>query len=296
MFQERISPLHTPAASGEARGFIEFQGLQELWFHTGTDCNLSCPDCFEHSGPGVHRLAPVTLEDVKPFMAEGLKTGARQFSFTGGEPFLNKEIIPILEHALNIAPCLVLSNGTRPMQARLEALLPLKEKPHRLTFRISLDHPDAIRHDAGRGEGMFELALTGIRKLLDAGFGVSVACRREDGDRSEAYRKLFKERGLPEDLHLVSFPDLQEKDTPEITQSCMQTCHTPKTSAAFMCAFSRMVVKKKNRMAVYACTLVDNDAAYDMGEELEPALKARTILAHPRCFTCFAGGVSCSEL
>ena len=75
----------------------------------------------------------------------------------------------------------MLSNGTRPMQARLEDLLPLKKKPHRLTFRISLDHPDAIRHDAGRGAGMFELALTGIRRLLDAGFGVSVACRREDG-------------------------------------------------------------------------------------------------------------------
>lgn len=106
MFQERISPLHTPAASGEARGFIEFQGLRELWFHTGTDCNLRCPDCFEHSGPGVHRLSPTTLEEVKPFMAEGLRAGARQFSFTGGEPFLNREIIPILAHALTLAPAL----------------------------------------------------------------------------------------------------------------------------------------------------------------------------------------------
>jgi len=43
-------------SSGESRGYIKFEQLKELWFNTGTICNLSCPDCFEHSGPGVHRL------------------------------------------------------------------------------------------------------------------------------------------------------------------------------------------------------------------------------------------------
>ena len=37
---------------GQPRGYIEPESLQELWFHTGTNCNLRCPFCFEGSKPG----------------------------------------------------------------------------------------------------------------------------------------------------------------------------------------------------------------------------------------------------
>ena len=35
--------LYTP--KGEKRGYIQPHTLKELWFHTGTACNLSCPFC-----------------------------------------------------------------------------------------------------------------------------------------------------------------------------------------------------------------------------------------------------------
>ncbi len=32
---------------GDPRGYIQPQSLKELWFHTGTLCNLRCPFCLE---------------------------------------------------------------------------------------------------------------------------------------------------------------------------------------------------------------------------------------------------------
>ena len=71
-----------------SRGFIQPQHLKELWFHSGTICNLSCPFCLEGSKPGDDRLNKIQLSDAKPFIDEALKLGVERFSFTGGEPFV----------------------------------------------------------------------------------------------------------------------------------------------------------------------------------------------------------------
>ncbi len=138
---------------GEKRGYIDIRSHRELWFHTGTACNLQCPDCLEGSAPGDRRLDALGLEDVIPFVDEAVELGVEKFSFTGGEPFFNKDIDRILDSVLDYRPCLVLTNGTTPLQKRFDALLPLLDKPCEVSFRISLDYPDRKRHDARRGEG-----------------------------------------------------------------------------------------------------------------------------------------------
>jgi len=83
---------------------------------------------------------------------------------------------------------------------------------------------------------------------------------------------------------------------PHITEDCMTRHHTEATRRAFMCAFSRMAVKQRGRMRIYACTLVDDDARYDQGESLASAMSTRVLLQHHRCYSCFKYGSSCSEL
>ena len=39
----------------QPRGYIQPGALRELWFHTGTACNLACPFCLEGSRPGDDR-------------------------------------------------------------------------------------------------------------------------------------------------------------------------------------------------------------------------------------------------
>ena len=69
----------------------------------------------------------------------------------------------------------MLTNATEPLIRRLKQLEPLRDRLYALSFRVSLDYPDAARHDAGRGEGMFASALAGLQKLHEMGFHVSVA-------------------------------------------------------------------------------------------------------------------------
>ena len=300
-----VSPddwLHTP--DGTPRGYIQPQTLRELWFHTGTACNLSCPFCLEGSKPGDHRLEQITLADVSPWMEDAVALGVAQFSFTGGEPFINREIFAILGHASALRPCMVLTNGTRPLRKRWDELLAFREAKHPIRFRVSLDFPDPARHDAARGAGNFALALESLAMLHQAGFAVSIARQMpQDEDRAAvegAFRAWFRQVGVPEDTHQVAFPDFygpssHPSGVPHITEDCMTRYQTEETRAAFMCNFSKMVVKVGGQTRIYACTLVDDDPAYDQGASLAEAMQRRVMLRHHRCFSCFRFGASCSE-
>lgn len=288
---------------GDPRGYIQPHALSELWFHTGSACNLACPFCLEGSKPGDRRIGRVTHADVRPFLEEAAALGVRQLSFTGGEPFIVKDLVPILDHALSIAPALVLTNGVDALPRRLPKLRALRARAYPLGFRVSLDYPDAARHDAGRGPGNFEKACRTLKLLREEGYHVSVARQMEAGeDRArveERYRRLLGDLGLPADLNIVAFPDFgapgSHPAVPHVTRSCMTTYQSEASRREFMCAYSKMVVKVHGRMRVYACTLVDDDPAYDQGGTLAESLGKRVMLRHHRCFACFKFGASCSE-
>jgi molybdenum cofactor biosynthesis enzyme MoaA len=285
-------------------GYIEPHALRELWFHTGTACNLSCPFCLEGSRPGDNRLDRVKLADLKPWMDEALALGVEQFSFTGGEPFIVKDFVNILRYASALRPCLVLTNGTEPVLKRLHQIATLRTRPHPVSFRVSIDYPERERHERGRGAGSFDKAWRGLEALHRLGFKVSIA-RQIDADEDsgaveQAFRELLSEHEIPAETTLVGFPDFLRPgahvDVPRVTEHCMTTYQTAESRRAFMCAFSKMVIKKNGRMRVYACTLVDDDESYDLGGSLEEANGNRIMMRHHRCYSCFKFGSSCSEL
>jgi hypothetical protein len=294
--------LFTP--TGEPRGYIQPHALRELWFHTGTACNLACPFCLEGSKPGDGRLDRIKLADAKPFVDEAVALGVEQFSFTGGEPFIVKEFVEILRYAAQFKPCLVLTNGTAPVLKRLKQIETLLAQPCPVAFRISIDFPDRARHDAGRGAGSFDLAWRSMRELHGRGFKISLARQMEHGEdgaaADAAFRALFVEQGLPPQTTIVRFPDFltpgSNPRVPHVTEHCMTAYQNEHSRRDFMCAFSKMVIKRRGRMRVYACTLVDDDESYDLGGTLTESLGQRIMLHHHRCYSCFAYGASCSEI
>lgn len=309
---ESLRKYHVPPKSdswyrtplGQPRGYIDSDGLRELWFHTGTVCNLACDFCLEGSKPGDTRLGLVRLHDVAPFVQEAVALGVEQFSFTGGEPFLARDLPGILMLAASYRPCLVLTNGTEALQRRAKDLLPLQNSPHRVSFRVSLDHYEETTHDLGRGAGNFIKALTGLKMLYDMGFAISVARHiwpGEDTPATEAaFAGLFETHGLPRDLVMVAFPDFALPgalpDVPYVTTDCMTRYQNEQSRRNFMCGFSRMIVKQDGEMRIYACTLVDDDIEYDLGASLTESMAVRISMKHHRCYSCFAYGSSCSEM
>ncbi len=291
-------------SDGDSRGYIQPQRLDELWFHTGTNCNLRCPFCLEGSKPGDNRISFLTLEDVRPFITEALELGVKNFSFTGGEPFVNPDMVRILDLALTHRSCMVLSNATEPLMNRINEVLPLINKPNDLSFRVSLDFPNPEKHDEGRGKGNFRRSLNTLGRLHSFGFHVSIARLIANGEDVEAvnreYVPFFESAGLPADLRIVAFPDFFPPDSlpeiPQITENCMTSYLNAEQRDEMMCNFSKMIVKKNDRAGVYACTLVDDDHDYDLADTLKESMEVRVMLKHHRCYSCFAYGASCSEV
>lgn len=293
-------------AKGEPRAAVALTALRMLWFNTGTRCNLTCRRCYIESSPTNDRLVYLGAAEVGGFLDEiaalGLPTG--DIGFTGGEPFLNRDLPAMLADSLERGfRVLVLTNAMRPMMLKRDALLALKARHGaRLALRVSLDHHAPEPHEDERGAGTWAPSLEGLLWLARQGFVVSVAGRTFSGESPEALRRgyaaLFARHGLALDAddpeQLVLFPEMDSRaDVPEITERCWGLLGLSPDS--LMCATSRMVVKRKGaeRPVVVACTLLPYDSRFELGHSLAEAL-GTVALNHPHCATfCVLGGASC---
>jgi hypothetical protein len=305
-------------AKGEKRASVKLDRLETLWINTGSLCNIACVNCYIESTPRNDRLAYISAAEAERYLDEiaHLRLGTSEIGLTGGEPFLNREIIPIMGAALQRGfRVLVLTNAMRPMQRpRLKVgLLALKEAHgDRLTLRVSLDHYGQVLHEAERGARSWQPTLDGIGWLTGNGFRTAL-CGRLRWDESEAqmregYARLIAAMGWPLDAFnpadLVLLPEMDERaDVPEITTDCWGILKM--SPSDLMCAKSRMVVKRKgaDRLAVLPCTLLPYNPAFEMGATLAEAARAHggmfedgaVKLCHPHCAKfCVLGGGSCS--
>ena len=130
-------------ADGQKRASVALNELRTLWFNTGTLCNLTCTNCYIESSPTNDRLSYISAAEVAALLDElDSDWKAEEIGFTGGEPFMNPEIIPMLEDALSRGyDVLVLTNAMRPMLKLKAPLLDLKERSgDKLCLRVSIDH------------------------------------------------------------------------------------------------------------------------------------------------------------
>ena len=165
-------------AKGEDRAWVTLKTLKTLWFNTGTQCNLQCTNCYIESSPTNDRLVYLEHSDVLPFLDE-IGSETELLAFTGGEPFINPNIIPILKSCLDTKrEVLVLTNAYRILKRHQDNLeLLLNEYGSRLHLRISLDHYTKEIHEGQRGEKTFDKTLEQMKWLYDKGFNISVAGR-----------------------------------------------------------------------------------------------------------------------
>ena len=242
-------------ADGNKRAFIEAKKIKTLWFNTGTLCNIECKNCYVESSPKNDRLVYLTFEEVKSFIDEAINKnlGTNEIGFTGGEPFMNKDILKMIEYSLlKNFKVLVLSNAMKPMLNRKENLLKLNHQ--NLTIRVSIDHYEKEKHEEIRGKNTFDVMMEGLLWLNQNNFDYALATRLLWGEQEDQLRDNFNQfidkYNLKLDSksgqQLVTFTEMDEKvDTPEITTDCWNILG--KNPDDIMCSWSRMVVKKKVR-------------------------------------------------
>ncbi|MDE0522682.1 MAG: radical SAM protein [Boseongicola sp.] len=300
-------PLVT--ATGEERAEVALARLETLWFNTGTLCNIECPNCYILSSPRNDSLVYLTLADVEHYLSQiaEFDRPVREIGFTGGEPFMNPDMIAMARASLEAGhEVLILTNAMKPMmrnsiRAGIEDLQ--RRFGDRMTLRISLDHWSATLHDEERGAGSFDLSLQGMRWLRDQGVRMTVAGRTMWGETEsrarDGYAALYASEGFEIDAYnpggTVLFPEMDESaDVPEITTACWDILG--KSPEQVMCSSSRMVIKRKGSAhpAVVACTLLPYDTQFELGRLLKEASRP-VRLNHPHCAKfCVLGGASCS--
>lgn len=293
-------------ATGAARASVDLRQLKTVWFNTGSLCNVACDNCYIESSPFNDRLAYLTAAEVRDYLdeIERERLPVEEIGFTGGEPFMNRDLPDMLADALARGHrVLVLTNAMKPMQRHAERLLGLRPHAQALTMRVSLDHYDPAAHEQVRGAGTWAPALAGLRWLSANGFTLAVAGRTFWPEREEQLRdgfaRLFAAEKLGIDAadpaQLVLFPEMNlGTDVPEITAACWDILDVD--PAAMMCATSRMIVKRKNAPApaVVPCTLLPYDPAFELGRHLRQGTNP-VKLNHPFCAQfCVLGGASCS--
>lgn len=303
--QKFSDPART--AAGEARATVELQALNTLWLNTGTLCNLTCESCYIESSPKNDALVYLSRAEVATYLREiaELQLPVREIGITGGEPFMNPDILAIIEDCLAAGHrVLVLTNAMKPMQKLQAPLAALRARyPLLLELRVSIDHFDKARHEEERGKRSWEPMRVGLQWLAEQNFQLTIAGRTRWGESEqtlrEGYSALFAAWGLPVNAHdpmaLTLFPEMDPAaDVPEITTACWGILDVNPND--MMCATARMVVKYKGaeQPNVVACTLLPyaKDFVYntDLRSSLEPVA-----LNHIHCAKfCVLGGGSCS--
>ena len=293
-------------ADGERRASVFLRKLETLWICTGTLCNLECKNCYIESSPRNDRLVYISLDEVTEYLdeieREGL--GTQTLGFTGGEPFMNPDMIPILRTTLERGfDALVLTNAMKPMMKRREELLALRESyGDQLTVRVSVDHYRKDLHEQERGPRAWEPMVRGLYWLTSHGFQVDIAGRLFSGESESemraGYADFFARNEIALDAHdpakLVLFPEMDASlDVPEITVSCWEK--TGQHPDDMMCASSRMVVKRKgeDRPVVVPCTLLPYEPEFELSHSLRGSF-TEVPLNHPHCSKfCVLGGGKC---
>ena len=295
-------------ARGEERAHVALRTLETLWFNTGTLCNLTCQNCYIESSPRNDRLAYLSAAEVTDYLDEIERDGhgTKLIGFTGGEPFMNRDLPAMLEDVLSRGlKAMVLTNAMKPMHKVKPALLGLLARHGRnLTIRVSLDHYEQTLHEKERGARSWKPTIDGLVWLAQSGFEVHVAGRRfseeTEAEVRAGYARLFAGLGITIDAaspaSLVLFPEMDSRvDVPEITTACWGILK--KSPDSVMCASARMVVKRKGaaRPAVVACTLLPYDPQFELGSTLAESVGA-VRLNHPHCAKfCVLGGAACSQ-
>lgn len=160
---------------------VQFQpGERNVFLHLLTACNLSCSHCYINRQE--HGERPLSREQIKNCIELFADPGKKSnIIFLGGEPTLHKD----LSFAVGFAKQSGFTTTVDTNGYLFNDFL-ARTTPQQLDFlSFSLDGPTAEINDPIRGEGVFEVCTTNIKKAVAAGFQVSliytVSTRNIDG-------------------------------------------------------------------------------------------------------------------
>jgi AdoMet-dependent heme synthase len=262
---------------------------------------LTCHHCFISCSPKNDSFGHLTLAQVRDYLAQSVELGVKEYYFTGGEPFLNRELVPMLIETLQYGPATVLTNGTVLRDEWLEALRQAdRQSEYSLEFRVSIDGFNAAMNDPIRGEGTFQRAINGIERLVAYDFLPIITSARTWPVEQEAeviadFVQMLRQHGDPRP-RLKILPTLHLGAEAERTHGYLDDERITDAMLAdfdmsqLICEHSRIVTDR----GVHVCPILIEAPESRLGDRLSDALGPFRLSAGA-CYTCYQYGAICSN-
>ncbi|OGR45280.1 MAG: hypothetical protein A2X35_03275 [Elusimicrobia bacterium GWA2_61_42] len=147
-------------------------------------CQCDCAHCSAAGLPDGGR--ELSTEEIKGAIRDARAVGAPKIGFTGGEPLLRADIAELTAYAFSLGLSVSIdTNGLLLDEARVREL----KAAGISNLNVSLDSPDARRHDRLRGSpGCFDAALGAVK--LCAGLDIPCVVSTYLTDRALAEGRL----------------------------------------------------------------------------------------------------------
>ena len=146
--------------------------LNAVYLNMTQKCNLKCSYCFATEREETGRSFLET-NDYKSILNDAIKLcdGTLDIVFTGGEPLLSENTIPVAEYAKELGlTTRILTNATLIDEKNIERLTNLFD-----LFKISVDGSSEAKHDSYRGKGNYEKTIHAIELLKTRGTNIQIA-------------------------------------------------------------------------------------------------------------------------
>jgi len=173
---------------------VKTEGLHSLSIEITSNCNLSCKHCAIRCGP--RTTNPLTLPKKKftEVLIDAYDLGAYSISITGGEPFMDDELIEKIKFCRDLGFKVEINTNGTLINDDLAKNLHKLEVAH---VAVSIDGFKES-HEFLRGKGTFEKAINGLKKLLEYGIEASViTCVYEKNkDHIDEFYLKMKELGV----------------------------------------------------------------------------------------------------
>ncbi len=136
--------------------------LGVLYINPAGGCNLSCKHCWVNEGKYLGEL--LTLDQWQELLKQAKDEGATYLKFTGGEPILSENFVPLYEYSTKLFQTIAIeTNGTLEPDGIWEAFK--KNKPFHVS--VSIDNANPELHDEFRGQkGAWKKTINFAKKLV----------------------------------------------------------------------------------------------------------------------------------
>ena len=139
-----------------------------LHVHPLSQCNLSCQHCYSDSSP--RRNERIELDDIISLMESVREYGYNVLSVSGGEPFLYKELCPLLKKAKQFGMLTQLvTNGTLT-----DSIIAIDSFPYIDLIAISIDGDEAMHDMIRNKKGVYNKAIKCAKDVVDKGIRLGI--------------------------------------------------------------------------------------------------------------------------